>query len=109
MRVLNFRGKTKEYYNIIYEGLTATTTRGAETRLLGKIFIKLEECGELLENAPLYRINVDSATIALEEAEFDLLKRLFDTVGWNGVGAKMAAEVMGWLEAIPQENLKVEK
>jgi hypothetical protein len=110
MRTLKFKDETQEFYNILYEGLASTQSKGAETRILGKVFIKLEEHGKVLDKVPLYRLEAnEEATVILEDAEYDLVKRLLDTVEWSGLGARKAGRLMLWLDAIPAETLKVEK
>jgi hypothetical protein len=106
MRVLKFEGPTREHYDILYEGLAATQTRGPDTRILGKVFIKLEDHGVLQEKVPYYKLQKDSASIILEDAEYELVKKLLDTVEWNGVGAKKAGALMEWLNGLPSETIK---
>lgn len=109
MRIVDFSGNNKEKFNIMYEGLLATNTRGAETRLLSKVFIKLEEIGELKPNTPIYVLEEDGKKIVLEDAEYDLVLKLLDTVEWNGLGARKAGALMEWLSSIPVQPMKLEK
>jgi hypothetical protein len=108
MRTLNFAGDTKEYFNLIYEGLAATQTRGADTRILSKVFIKMEDIGTPKPNVPLFVLEQDGI-IKLEEAEFELVKKLLDTVEWNGLGARKAGQVMVWLADIKEDSITLEK
>jgi hypothetical protein len=109
MRVVDFSGDNREKYNIMYEGLLATNTHGGETRLLSKVLLKMEDIGVPKGNTFIYVLEKDGK-IVLEDAEYDLVKKLLDTVEWNGVGAKKAGVLMEWLDKIPaQPALEITK
>lgn len=120
MKVLVFsKGtETEKYYEMIYEGLATCGTKGAETRTIGKVFAKLEREGVQKEKSLLYVMKSDSADIELEDAQYDLMKRLLDGVEWSGLGARTAGPMLEWLDSAPTKEqfeahrngvLKVEK
>lgn len=120
MRVLSFNkeGQSGKYYEMLYEGLATCGTKGAETRVLGKVFNKLEREGTLKDKSLLYELTKDETLIEVEDAEYELIKRLLDSVEWSGLGARTAGPMLEWLDSAPTKEqfealkngvLKVEK
>lgn len=107
MKVLDF--SDVKLYEMFYEGLCVSGTKGAETVKLGKVLTKLEEVGaEKGDERGLYTLAQD-ATIELEDAEHELVKRLINEVQWNGKAAKLAGTLIEFLEdaPTPEKKLKV--
>ncbi len=103
MKTLKFKTDdvTAKYYDMLYEGLATCGTKGAETRTLGKVFIKLEDIGIQKEKSLLYNLKA-SAELKLEDAEHELVKRLIDSVEWSGLGARTAGPMLEWLDKVSE-------
>lgn len=103
MRVLNF--PDVKTYEIMYEGLVSQGTKGAETRTLSKVLTKFEDVGvkktdpQSGKESLLYT-QADSTPIELEDAEYELVKKLLNEVEWSGIGARTAGQMLDWLESI---------
>jgi hypothetical protein len=100
MKVLVFPGIKP--YEMLYEGLLTTSTKGAETRTLAKILTKLEKVGTRKLNAKgeeslLYTV-AELPIIKFEDAELDFIKRRINEVEWSGPGAKDAGALLEWLD-----------
>lgn len=111
MKTLIFDNDAK--YELVYESLCTAQEgyKGAQTRVIAKVFDKMESIGILRPDSEVaFRLNpllhndddigYTAWTIELEDAEFDLLKKAFSSTPWTGLGAKKAAPVYDWLETI---------
>ena len=90
-----------EQYELLYEGLVSSATRGPETRVLGKVLDKLEQIGvKKATDGLLYTLATSEQPVELEDAEFELAKRLLNSIEWRGTAAKRFAELMDWLDSV---------
>lgn len=107
MRVIEFNDE--KIFDLCYEGLITTSTSGIETRLLARVLTKLEEIGVSKGNQGLYTL-AQAGSVLLEEAEYALVKKLINTVQWNGIGAKNAAKLLDLIEdSLEEKKVKLEQ
>lgn len=99
MKVLVFPDIPK--YEMLYEGLLTSTTKGAETRTLSKVLTKLEEVGTKKvkdgKESLLYTV-AELPAVFLEDAELDFVKKKLNEVEWSGLGAREAGKLLEWLD-----------
>ena len=99
MKVLVFPDIPK--YEVLYEGLVTSTTKGADTRTLSKVLTKMEEVGTKKQvngkESLLYTV-ATVPVIFLEDAELEFTKRKLNEVEWNGLGAREAGQLLEWLD-----------
>ena len=91
MRTIKF--DDPKSYELCYEGLVTTSTKGIETRLLAKVLTKLEKIGTPLGDKGLYTL-AEWEALELEDAEYIFVKKSLNEVQWNGIGAKNAAKLL---------------
>lgn len=107
MRTLKFTEENKDAYNLIYEGFTFTERpfKGSDVRLAAKIFNKLEEIGKFSEEVRGSRVFTfaKEGLIKLEEPEYSFMRECLNNISWNAAGARKAAPILDWFEAIKEE------
>ncbi len=97
MRYVYFVTENKRYYELVAQGLQATTREidvKREARRYDILCTKLEEAGEkgeLLENK----------VVALEDAEYELLTECLEKVKWTNQGVREAYKMLEWLKDAP--------
>ena len=99
MKVLVFPDIPK--YEMLYEGLVTSTTKGADTRTLSKVLTKMEEVGTKKQVNGKESLLYTAATVPvifLEDAELEFTKRKLSEVEWNGLGAREAGKLLEWLD-----------
>lgn len=98
MKTLNFDDVKR--YEILYEALLTCSTKGAETRALYKILVKLEKLGAPKDNSSLLYTLVESGNVELEDSEYELVHALINNVQWHGVATKVAGEMLEWYDNV---------
>jgi len=92
-------------YEILYEAMLLNSEgyKGAELRVANKILDKFERAGTLKDGEDgergIYTLLEDAGReISLEDTEFELLNKAFNSVQWSGRSLRKVAKVYELLE-----------
>lgn len=106
MRVLEF--PSVEVYDIFFESLLSLTTKGEDTKKIGKVVKSLKKVGtpKIVNGEPHKRLMTlaENRPVEIEDDRFDAVKRLMQTVEYTGVGVELAGEMLDWLDEVPTKE-----
>ena len=91
-------------YEVFYECLLLNTEgyKGPELRIANKVLDKFEAIGKIKDGKDgergLWTLESPLAEVSLEDAEFILLKKAFNSVSWSGRGLRKVAKAYDLLE-----------
>lgn len=110
MRIYDFKSVTD--YEMLYEGIMTTTTKGPDTRAVSRVLKELEKIGHrkmvkdktgVMVESLLYTIS-ECKPIEIQDSDHEVIKRLIGAVEWNGTGARVAGDMLTWFEDIPTKE-----
>lgn len=117
MRILNFAGKedTESFnrFDICYGAIKGNPLgwAKADRKMARRLVRKFEDIGTPIENPTgiaKVELGQEPVELALEEAEYDLLRKTIDDIPWTK-GWELADDCLIWLDSIqePKKEKKV--
>ena len=94
-----------ESFSVLYGGmLGAEGFKGAEARLASRVMGKFEDAGKFDPDTKLYGLENGTATIKLEDAEYDLLSRCLESAVWRPQFVRQAIKIIDWFKSVEPDE-----